>query len=488
MTKKILFMISMIFLVILLAARMYISNNLIFRENVINQEEFDNIISTREEYKNFVEIKHNNEPIPFDEVNNYYLLSQVEDMNYNGYISIDKFEVDILKPNKSKDKIISTNDNLVILAYNDSYYKIINLKLTYFPVIKLDNFTNSVTIYENNFEREVLNVQKYAMSYHVRGGSTATSTKPSYKLNILDSKGNKKKVSLLNMRKDDDWVLNSMTMDKAHMLEKIGYDIWEKMSEFDIELKYVELFIDNEYRGVYYLQEPADFKTYNANDESLLVSIKSWQTDVKNPTLFNDNLEYNTLIDEFEFDSKIDEKKQIELVRTFISDIRGEKYSSEIDLKYNIESIANYSLFINLISAIDNTYKNQKILFRYVDGEYFVELYPWDLDWSQNNEKLVNEFNFLKIVNNINIPKEMSQSNSYKKLLIDKYNSLRKTIYNENYLYSLIDSNKNELEKSGAILREENICEDIDLNNSIQSLKDFYSEKIKLLDKYYGGI
>ena len=487
MPKKILFMLSIIFFLIFFIVRLYISNNLIFKENVITQQEFDKIISTKEEYKDFIDVKHNNESIPFDKVNNYYLLSQVEGSKYNGHISIDKFEIDILKNNKSKNEIISTNDNLVILAYNDKYYKIINLKLTCFPVIKLDESSNKVTIYDNDSEREVLNVQKHSMSYHIRGNSTAVSKKKSYKLNILDSKGKKKKVSLLNMRNDDDWILNAMSTDRAYMLEKIGYNIWGKMSEFDIQLKYIELFINNEYKGIYYLQEPADFKTYNANNKSLLISIKCWQTDIKKPILFNENLEYKTLIDEFEFDSKINEEQQIELLRTFISDIREKGYSSKIKLNYDAENIANYSLFINLISAIDNTYKNQKILFRYIDGEYFVELYPWDLDLSQNNEKLKEEHNFLKIVNNVNIPKQILQSESYNKLLINKYNSLRETVYNEKYLYDLIDSNKKEIEKSGAIFREEKVWGDRDLDKSIQNLKELYSEKIKILDNYYGG-
>ena len=487
--KKIFLICSIFLLALIVAFRFYISNNMVFKENIITQKEFDKIISSREEYKEFLELKFNNNLLPYDKIHNYFLLSQVEnENNYNGAISIDNFEIDVLETNTSKDEIIVNNDSLVLLAYNNEYYKIINLKLTYFPVMKLDNYLDEMTIYENDDERSVLSIQNHKMEYHIRGASTAGSAKPSYKLNILNSKGNKKKVTLLNMREDDDWILNSMTTDRSYMLEKIGYDLYSKMNEYQIEMKYIELFIDNEYKGIYCLQEPADFKTYNANkNKSLLVSIKGWPVK-ENSILYNSDLQYNILIDEFELDSKMEEKQQIEILRKFVSDLRGKNYSSNIVFDYDVDSFVNHTLFLNMISAIDNIYKNQKILFRYSDGKYIVESHPWDLDRSQNNENIMLEENFLKIVENVAVPKMIYNSEEYKQKLKDRYFELRKSIYNREYIDSLIDANKNELEKSGAILREEMRWGDRDLDYSTQNIKDFYSKKIELLDGYYGGI
>ena len=487
--KKIFLICSIFLLALIVAFRFYISNNMVFKENIITQKEFDKIISTREEYKEFLELKFNNNLLPYDKIHNYFLLSQVEnENNYNGAISIDNFEIDVLENNRSKGEIIANNDSLVLLAYNNEYYKIINLKLTYFPVMKLDNYLDEMTIYENDAERSVLSIQNHKMEYHIRGASTAIREKPSYKLNILNSKGNKKKVTLLNMREDDDWILNSMTTDRAYMLEKIAYTLYGKMTGVNLELKYIELFIDNEYKGIYCLQEPADFKTYNANkNNSLIVQIKAWETEV-NTTLFDNDLKYSTLIDEFELDSKMDTNMQIELLRIFASDLKGVDYSSNLELNYDIETFVDHSLLINMISALDNTYKNQKILFRYSGGEYIVESYPWDLDMSQNNEITIYKKNFLNIVENMAVPKMIYNSEEYKQKLKDRYFELRKSIYNREHIDSLIDANKNELEKSGAILREEMRWGDRDLDYSTQNIKDFYSKKIELLDGYYGGI
>ena len=488
MIKKTILIFSIIFLAIFLTNRLYAENNLIFGKKSINKEKFNNIISEKEEYKDQLDVKHNGESIPYDKTNNFYLLSQVELPKYKGNINIENFKIGILNNEKEKDDIISEDDELILLAYNNKYYKIINLKMTYFPVIKLDNFSEKVIVYDNDGKRQTLNVQEYSMSYHIRGASTSVSEKPSYKLNILDSKGNKKAVSLLNMRKDDDWVLNSMTLDKTHMLEKIGFNIWSQMNEYEIELKYIELFIDDEYKGIYYLQEPADFKTYAANNKSLIISIKSWQNNIKNPILFSENLEYSTIIDEFELDSKIEGKQQIDLLRRFSSDIKNLEYYSDTELNYDIENISSYSLFVNLISAIDNTYKNQKVLFRYKDGKYNVELYPWDLDWSQNNENINKEYNFFEILENANVPKEIVESENYNNIIKNKYEYLRKTIYNEQYLFALIEKNYNDLTKTGAILREETKWGDRDLEKSVTNLKNYYTDRIKMLDEYYGGI
>ena len=489
MSKKFFFAFSIVLLVGILFVSFDISNNLIFKKNIISHKKLDSIISTLEEFEGFVGIKFNGNDIPYDITNNFYLLTQVENTMYNGNLTADNFEICILKPNKDKDELISSNGVIKILLYNKQYYKFIDLKLTYFPVISLDNLSGKVTVYDNNSERGIVDIQQYAMNYHVRGASTSYSKKPSYKLNILDSRRNKKKVSLLNMRTDDDWVLNSMTLDKSYLIEKLGYHIWENISSYDIEMKYVELFINNEYKGIYCLQEPADFKTYNSNKNSLILSIKRWKENIMEPKLFNDNLEYNVLIDEFELDSKINEKTQIDLLRTFVADTQDIKdYKSDIKLNYDVESFVNYNLFINLISAIDNTYKNEKVLFRYVDGNYYVEPYPWDLDWSQDNEQLNSQYNFFGILNNKCTPKQLLNSEEYKSLVLNKYQTYRNSFYTQTYIDNFIDSTAKELHDSGAILREEKVWGKVDLDKSTKHLKDFYTRRIKQLDEYYGGM
>lgn len=486
MAKKVFLIVNFLFLIFYIAIRLYTYNNLIFKKIVIEKEEFNSIISSKKEYKEDIELKLDGEVIPYDKVKNYYLISQIKDTKYNGNIHVDGFEVNVLNPTKDKEELIATNKGLTLLVYNDKFYKIIDLRFTYFPIIKLDNNSKQVIVYDNSIGRNTLSVSKEYVSYRIRGSSTSRGVKKSYKVNLLNSSGNNKKVSLLNMRKDDDWILNSMNYDRSYMLENIAYHIWQNMSEYNLELKYVELFIDNEYKGVYCLQEPADLKTFNANDNSLILQTKSWRTSVKEFTLFNKNLKYDELIDEFEFDSKIKEDKQIELARSFVSDTRNINYKNKMNLKYNLESMTDYTLFVNLISGVDNTYKNQKILFREEEGEYFVEIYPWDLDRSQNNEYLKDSLDFFKIFNNESVPTKISNSDEYNNLIKEKYFNLRKTIYNEEYLFSLIDNYKFELEKSGSILREESVWKDRDLDNSVKLLKDFYSKRIKQLDEYFG--
>ena len=141
-----------------------------------------------------------------------------------------------------------------------------------------------------------------------------------------------------------------------------------------------------------------------------------------------------------------------------------------------IRSIYAYKLYVKLkgineykagIYTLKKSYDTKKIIDVLKDGKYNTEGIKITFKEGKNIRYVAKQ-----IANNTNISEA-----DFLNLLSD-----------DEYIDSLIDANKNELEKSGAILREEMRWGDRDLDYSTQNIKDFYSKKIELLDGYYGGI
>ncbi|MHA1688155.1 MAG: CotH kinase family protein [Promethearchaeota archaeon] len=99
-------------------------------------------------------------------------------------------------------------------------------------------------------------------SIKLRGRTTWNDAKPSYSLELS------KKVSLLGMRDDDDWYLLSMQQDYTRMRIKLAFDLWRSLSASNPtcilpKSRYVNLFLNNEYKGLYLLSERIDKKLFN---------------------------------------------------------------------------------------------------------------------------------------------------------------------------------------------------------------------------------
>lgn len=482
--KKCILIFSFILLVLILIIKIYRINNKIFSISIKKQEEINEIIKNRKETKENINLYYNNEIIPYIKNNNYYLINQKRSTNYNGIINCDnKYKIVITKPTKSKMKIIRENDYLNLIVYNKKNYKKIKLKMTYLPVVEIKESINYGSDKKAVMQINYKNSNKYNIKYHIRGGSSQSSEKKSYKFSLLGKNDSKKSVSLIDMRKDDDWILNSIYYDKSYIREKLCYDIWNNVSSiYQHNLEYVELIIDGEYQGLYYLQEPVDSKTFNKKKDDILVQVKMWQSDVHNRQLLNKNVEKIRQIDEFEFDKNDITDKKINTVKNLYLSIN----KNVNNIVYDIENNSDYNLFINLVFAVDNTYKNEKVYLKKVNNHYVVYKTAWDLDWTLSNSYQIAHFNVEKILQDHLINSDLINKVEYNNAIKSKYKKIRKIIYNEEYLNKMIDTYYNQLKDCGVIERN-NKKWNLEANEEeVNLIRDFLKKRIKVLDKYYG--
>jgi len=476
--KKIIFVASILSLFIIIFYKIYCNQTTILGIPLIKEKNVKELIETKEEIYYNIPLYFNGKEIPYVESENYYFINQKKDDSYVGNIYCNsEYNIVMVKPDKTKNEIIKNDECIKIILYNDSNYKIINLKMTTLPIVTISNVEDKSVMQLFNCEGSNY-IKNYYINYNIRGASARLVDKKSYKINLVNSNGNKEKDSLLGMRDDNDWILNPIYFDNSYIREKIGYDIWNKMSnKYNHTLEYVELVIDGEYIGIYYLQEPVDSKTFNKNDNDILLSIKWWDYN----TILNEDLQIQQRIDGFELDKSDINEHKVGVLREFVKDIKTEEKSQIIE--YDLDNIITYELFVNFIFGLDNVYINQKILFDYKDEKYIVVKTPWDIDrsiWNDNIDHSKYEYNHFFKDDAIN---EQLKDASYYSLMKTKYFDFRNEFINLEYLNNLIDTYTTLLEDSGAVIRDSAKWKNTNYKNSVNIVKEYFEKRIPALDK-----
>jgi len=117
-------------------------------------------------------------------------------------------------------------------------------------------------LFPNSSTRE--SISSYAR-IRMRGHSASIIPKKSYRLELLDG------LSLLDMRVDDDWDLHANYNDFTRMHAKIAYDLWRNIQNTSQatlpDSRYVVLFLNGDFLGLYLLAENFDRKLLDLSDK-----------------------------------------------------------------------------------------------------------------------------------------------------------------------------------------------------------------------------
>ncbi|HOX82180.1 MAG TPA: CotH kinase family protein [Chryseolinea sp.] len=88
----------------------------------------------------------------------------------------------------------------------------------------------------------------------VRGSSSSTE-KNQYSFQFRDNLGNQKRFAILDMPREEDWILVGPYDDKSLMREVLAYKLARDMNHYAPRSRFCELLVDGEYLGVYSLME-----------------------------------------------------------------------------------------------------------------------------------------------------------------------------------------------------------------------------------------
>lgn len=245
-----------------------------------------------------------------------------------------------------------------------------------------------------------------------RGASALQYKKKSFAIKLKDNDGNKLDVPLLGMRSDNSWILDAMAVDKARMRNRVSTDLWldfsAKLHYADDEPqavngthgKFVEVFLNDEYYGLFCMTEKIDrkqLKLKKISDNSvrgvlykLIGYFSMWIQD-------SSRYEWNNLSDKWNnaWEAKypdlsqgesIDWEPLVNIVR-WLNDATDEEVKNGIAETIDLPVWIDYFLLTDLLLADDNVAKNMFVSFYNIQKPNCrATVTPWDLDatWGRN--------------------------------------------------------------------------------------------------------
>lgn len=106
-----------------------------------------------------------------------------------------------------------------------------------------------------NFLTDAFNVFNGKIGIEVRGHSSQGFPKKQYGVELRDSLGNSVNVPLLGMPSESDWVLNASFTDKTFLRNVLAFKLGNDMGRYASRTRFCEVVIDNEYMGLFILEE-----------------------------------------------------------------------------------------------------------------------------------------------------------------------------------------------------------------------------------------
>lgn len=122
---------------------------------------------------------------------------------------------------------------------------------------------------QRNYYTDVPNGYNGFVGIQYRGSSSQSFPQKSYGFSTLDTFLQNYNFPILGMPSNEDWILYAPWDDKSLMRNTLTYKLGSEMGHWTPRCNYVELFINDEYEGVYVLMEKIKRDPYRVNIDHL---------------------------------------------------------------------------------------------------------------------------------------------------------------------------------------------------------------------------
>ena len=411
-----------------------------------------------------------------------------------------------------------------------------NIQFTYWPVIQIyGNYSkipyrmgNVVITYPDSVLQESI-----ATRVRWAGSSTAGTDrkKHNFHLKFYNEDGSKKNMSFFGLRSDFHWRLDAGQIDFSRVRNRVCKDIWAdfatppyyasyepKTPRSYVRGDFVEVFLNDEYMGIYCLNEHMDrqqlkLKQYDYETGEFhggLWKPMSWTS----TTLFNSlepvvNANSKTWDQFYVKYPNIDDVNPTNF-QTLHNAIHFAIHSSRSDFTdsakyyFDIPVFRDYYLFTLLLQAPDNVGKNLYYACYDVATDKRLTIAVWDLDctqgqfWSNvgtnyHNEKVAPEYDFKgNILSLHNVFNRLCLTDpTFHGLATERYWELRNTMFNPDSIVARYKAYFDEMKRCGADQREIarwSRCLDLgarvlNFDTELEYLTDWWTRHIAYLDE-----
>ncbi len=473
-------------------------------------------------------VKINDIELPYFEQGNTYLypISKEDigrDINLKIEINTNKNVKHIIDGKEFSKSIELTtkaeyNKAIEIYSNNAFYYDKKYIKFTNLPILCINSSSKKLTKEYSFGNISILDPDyikdesEYCINSDInirlRGTSSYFSSKKSYRIRLQENNNNKrkKKLSLLGLRNDSDWILESLYSDPSKIRNLLAYDLWNLMNEdisedyyAKLNGKFIEIFMNGEYAGLYVLKEPIDEKTLNLKETSnsdsgiLLKGVSYNSTDFSEDSINNiKGEEYGSY--ELKYPENLKNSSMYwKIILNRIKDYYMENVTDEmIENNFCSDNYVNFRVLIMALNALDNSStKNLYLSLKNLNSDTKVLITPWDLDLSFGMEWVKTEKSEgpRKCYENVMLVEEnTSNCYNYPKNLKSRWKYLRKNVFNDKVIDEIVSNYYNELTVTGAIDRENSKWEDVDLDVEFNEIRDWCNKRFIAIDEYMNNL
>ncbi len=276
---------------------------------------------------------------------------------------------------------------------------------TVLPIIEIT--ADNLSVNYSKAQISIDNGYSHPIEIKYRGASSLSKTKKSFALKFVDEIGNKVDISLLGMRSDNSWILDAMAIDVARMRNRVSMDLWNDFSSEPYiksnnkdavngtNGRFVEVYLNGEYWGIYCLTEKIDrkqLKLKKCDDDTqkgVLYKSISWTTMYsRNGSYYkydNASTQWNGW--EIEYPDKNDGEptnwEPLASTIHWLSYAGMTTIADSLAFKIDVPVWQDYYLLMDFICAEDNICKNQRVYFQDASNDNcMIGIAPWDMDHS----------------------------------------------------------------------------------------------------------
>ena len=273
-------------------------------------------------------------------------------------------------------------------------------RLRYIPLDQTDagtDFSEAADLSDASDLSEAAPDALLKCTFHVRGNVSSGMDKKPYKISLTNGAGEKMKVSLGGLRADDDWILNPLYTDQSRVREMTAYTLWDRVSAFSdspqasSRMRYVEVFLDHSYQGIYGLMEPVDGTQLGLSPGDLLYKIDRWDREYPYIDLYEESEGKTEIYNDHGFpcveirypiawDPTAD-WSPMQAFHEFSFRTKDPRSLTTAGLETDIDSVVTLSLYCAMTHAMDNNWKNSFLIAKQTDGGYQLFRTIWDLNY-----------------------------------------------------------------------------------------------------------
>jgi hypothetical protein len=402
----------------------------------------------------------------------------------------DSWDKDNYKPNHTDVRLTETNLPIILIDTRGEDDETTIIHKDYRVPARMTIIHNQTSLnYADTVAHpnQTINYQGW-VGIKYRGASSFTySEKKPYSFKTLATnslEGKKKKVELLGMPKDNDWVLLAPYHDRSCMRDVLMYELARPYFEFTPKARFCELLLDGIYYGIYILCEkagkgenrlnlskPADMSDELTGDYLLQIDrdddpcfLSTYKSSGKYNYIQFKYPEYEDMADSHPEQVAYIEQQYHAMEEAFHSDNYADPktgYRKYVDIR----SFANYQLASELSMNVDayrlstNLYKRRDS----VDPHFKTTLWDFNLAFGNNYADLLIRNNWIVKAHELwswlqqtTIPfywKRIMEDPSYIETMKEQWAWCRLGNYSSDHINQVIDSLNNELTSHDAIVR-----------------------------------